>query len=532
MPSQSRDVGRLLVALLVAPPLAADAIPARQPRIVNGAEATAYSVPYQVAINLKNADGSFEQSCGGTIISKEWVLTAAHCFEADTDVSTVQIGVYRHDVSVAASAEHSCSVDVSVAKIILHADYDGDKIINDIALVKMASAVTCADSSSATYAVEMVAKLDGAASATIMNDGAASFSAGDLIASVSGWGSVYGDNHRKFVCKTTEGSYTYYDSDVSILEYIESCETNSNADADIMETLSEDKKQYPDKLRVLHNVKVQPTSLCEQLQPKDYFSTTQFCAGDYPASASDSCQGDSGGPLAVGAPPAAGSQVTLIGVVSYGIGCAMPETAGVYVRVSAFVPWIKANAPEVATMYSTDTAGTGTGTGTSGGDDDDDDDDDDDAGSTSPLHILAEFTLQGTVDDITDTIEQQIKQAIATAAQVSTDAVQLRFESASVKCSAVITPPAGTTSATIKSSVQLFLGTSILASAAFGIVVEAAPVISEVAIPDGDDSNVIIIVGAAVGGVVVLLLVAAAYWYFAVHQPQKRQAFARTEARI
>ena len=156
-------------------------------------------------------------------------------------------------------------------------------------------------------------------------------------------------------------------------------------------------------------------------------------------------------------------------------------------------------------------------------------------GSTSPpeeLLVLAEFTLQGTVDDITDTIEQQIKQAIATAAQVSTDAVQLRFESASVKCSAVITPPAGTTSATIKSSVQLFLGTSILASAAFGIVVEAAPVISEVAIPDGDDSNVIIIVGAAVGGVVVLLLVAAAYWYFAVHQPQKRQAFARTEARI
>ena len=103
-------------------------------------------------------------------------------------------------------------------------------------------------------------------------------------------------------------------------------------------------------------------------------------------------------------------------------------------------------------------------------------------GSTSPpeeLLVLAEFTLQGTVDDITDTIEQQIKQAIATAAQVSTDAVQLRFEPASVKLSAVITPPAGTDSATVKGSVQLALGTSVQATAAFGYVVEAPPVIVE-----------------------------------------------------
>jgi len=103
-------------------------------------------------------------------------------------------------------------------------------------------------------------------------------------------------------------------------------------------------------------------------------------------------------------------------------------------------------------------------------------------GSTSPpeeLLVLAEFTLQGTVDDITDTIQQQIKQAVATAAQVSTDAVQLRFEPASVKLSAVITPPAGTDSATVKGSVQLALGTSVQATAAFGYVVEAPPVIVE-----------------------------------------------------
>merc|ERR1711879_900783 len=54
------------------------------------------------------------------------------------------------------------------------------------------------------------------------------------------------------------------------------------------------------------------------------------------AKGTDTCQGDSGGPLAV---PENG-KYTLVGVVSYGMGCAS-SSPGIYARVQGFLPWIK-----------------------------------------------------------------------------------------------------------------------------------------------------------------------------------------------
>jgi len=53
------------------------------------------------------------------------------------------------------------------------------------------------------------------------------------------------------------------------------------------------------------------------------------CAG-YPEGGKDACQGDSGGPLVVG--------TTLIGMVSFGAGCAQPGYPGVYAEVGGFYP--------------------------------------------------------------------------------------------------------------------------------------------------------------------------------------------------
>lgn len=55
-----------------------------------------------------------------------------------------------------------------------------------------------------------------------------------------------------------------------------------------------------------------------------------ICAG-YKEGGKDACQGDSGGPLV------AGDQ--LVGIVSWGFGCAKPDYPGVYSRVAVVSDW-------------------------------------------------------------------------------------------------------------------------------------------------------------------------------------------------
>ena len=56
-----------------------------------------------------------------------------------------------------------------------------------------------------------------------------------------------------------------------------------------------------------------------------------ICAG-IPEGGLDSCQGDSGGPMAY--------NNELVGIVSWGIGCALPGIPGVYTNVANYQVWI------------------------------------------------------------------------------------------------------------------------------------------------------------------------------------------------
>ena len=55
----------------------------------------------------------------------------------------------------------------------------------------------------------------------------------------------------------------------------------------------------------------------------------------------DACQGDSGGPLVTKTPSDLG--YSLIGVTSWGDGCANANKYGVYTEVSYFLDWIAGN---------------------------------------------------------------------------------------------------------------------------------------------------------------------------------------------
>ena len=69
-------------------------------------------------------------------------------------------------------------------------------------------------------------------------------------------------------------------------------------------------------------------------------SVIVYCTGIYVGpkeGGRDSCQGDSGGPLVTRDDRPGFS---LIGVVSFGDGCARPDSYGVYAEVSSYLGWI------------------------------------------------------------------------------------------------------------------------------------------------------------------------------------------------
>lgn len=61
-----------------------------------------------------------------------------------------------------------------------------------------------------------------------------------------------------------------------------------------------------------------------------------LCAGLYHGNV-DTCQGDSGGPLFIHSPASA---PVLVGITSFGEGCAQAFKPGVYTRIAHFRPWL------------------------------------------------------------------------------------------------------------------------------------------------------------------------------------------------
>jgi secreted trypsin-like serine protease len=72
---------------------------------------------------------------------------------------------------------------------------------------------------------------------------------------------------------------------------------------------------------------------CQEAYGSDVVDS-MICAG-LDQGGKDSCQGDSGGPMSANV----GGRNKLVGIVSWGYGCARPGYPGVYTRVSSFAAW-------------------------------------------------------------------------------------------------------------------------------------------------------------------------------------------------
>lgn len=90
-------------------------------------------------------------------------------------------------------------------------------------------------------------------------------------------------------------------------------------------------------------VPIQSTAACMLQHGTTWMRPGMLCAG-FTAGGADTCQGDSGGPLFVTRP---GGGWTVVGVTSWGFGCAAPSAFAVYTSVSFFSDWIKTMVPSL-----------------------------------------------------------------------------------------------------------------------------------------------------------------------------------------
>ncbi|CAG0892631.1 unnamed protein product [Cyprideis torosa] len=109
----------------------------RNIRIVGGEEAGVGAFPYLVSITARSLLGRRRHICGGSLISKDLVLTAAHCIDGKNKKGRFEVVVGEHDLE----KDEPWSEIKEVKEIIVHPDYNKDTFQHDIGLLRLKTAV-------------------------------------------------------------------------------------------------------------------------------------------------------------------------------------------------------------------------------------------------------------------------------------------------------------------------------------------------------------------------------------------------------
>ncbi|XP_076019529.1 chymotrypsin-like elastase family member 2A [Genypterus blacodes] len=105
-------------------------------RVVGGEDVRPNSWPWQISLQY-NRDGKWRHTCGGTLISEQWVLTAAHCFRG----WQYRVALGKHYLKETEEG----AVFMNTATIVVHEKWNPFFIRNDIALIKLETPVTFSD---------------------------------------------------------------------------------------------------------------------------------------------------------------------------------------------------------------------------------------------------------------------------------------------------------------------------------------------------------------------------------------------------
>jgi secreted trypsin-like serine protease len=257
--------------------------------IVGGKPAEEGKYPWQVRLYSSMDDQI--GFCGGSIIDKQWILTAGHCL---LDSESVVVGYGSND--------RTMTTKIPSEKIIVHPGYiAGEKA--DLALVKLSKPIPNAAA---------IAYADADQERALMPAGAK--------VTVTGWGAIWDLPAFQNAVQVMAGRSTVSERKL----------------------LSDEELQAPRKLHEV-DIEVIDNGECKTVYqalqvPAFSIGDTEICATG-PTGGKDSCFGDSGGPLVVAADNKRG--YAQVGIVSWGPQCGNPLYPGVYTRVSSFSNWIK-----------------------------------------------------------------------------------------------------------------------------------------------------------------------------------------------